>query len=193
MCRLTKDFAVVKVLENGNVILDSLLEWKHFCRKHAAFEDFFTNMKVTIMEQVMAEKSRHKEWRHCSDPSSIRLWRQLAQNNDSLAAEIPGLSCLVHKFFSTQPRRKNSKHFVYQFPIIKKTKTKTKKCDNLDMLHANCNTKNVQNVLAHHFCKEFTAIISYKDEWIVKIGAPRFPSALLPKTKSGWIAEEVDT
>ena len=26
MCRLTKDFAVVKVLENGNVILDSLLE-----------------------------------------------------------------------------------------------------------------------------------------------------------------------
>ena len=50
MNRLIKDFDVVQALENDDAVSDSLLDFKNFYRKHAIFEDFFTNMKDAIIK-----------------------------------------------------------------------------------------------------------------------------------------------
>ena len=69
-------------------------------------------------------------------------------------------------------------------------KTKTKQNDNLDMYYANCNAKNVRQVLVKHFDKNHTIMLSCDDKFIVKIGAPVFPLVLCPNAKAGWVGYE---
>ena len=69
----------------------------------------------------------------------------------------------------------------------------TKKINNLDILYYNCNAKSVHVVLVNHFDKDPTIMMSYDDKCVFKIGAHECLLALFPKTKTGWIAEEVET
>ena len=61
------------------------------------------------------------------------------------------------------------------------------------MKHTNCNSKNAGKVLFNKFYKKHTIMTSFDDKCIVKIGSPRAPLALYPKTKFCWVAEDVDT
>ena len=58
---------------------------------------------------------------------------------------------------------------------------------------ANCKEKNVRKVLVNKNDKKNTLMKSYIGKCIVKIGSPRVPLVLCPKTKSCWVVESVDT
>ena len=60
------------------------------------------------------------------------------------------------------------------------------------MKHANCNAKNVRKMLVNKHDKKHN-MMSCDNKCIVKIGLPRAPLALFPKTKAACIAESVDT
>ena len=57
-----EDFSVLQVLENDDVLADSLLDYKSFYSNHSMLDEVFDSLKDVIMEQAVAEGKLHNEW-----------------------------------------------------------------------------------------------------------------------------------
>ena len=110
----------MNALENNYLLMESMVDSKTCYGNYHACDEFFSEVEDLIIEKLVAQERRHKEWTFFSYSLSMCHW-------------IPSNECVKLQFLPTNPRDKVAKYFAGCLNVIKKVQRKDIQHGNQDM------------------------------------------------------------